>query len=129
MPKPHGRRQKGRFAGIPIHVMESPNYCQIGAWESRLLLEFAMQYNGSNNGDLSATFSRLKNRGWKSKGTLNKALRTLELYGFIERTRMGGKHRCSLYAITWQPIDECKGKLEVRATKVASNLWQRVPQN
>jgi len=128
MPKPNGRRQKGRFAGVPIHVMESDNYCEIGAWESRLLFEFAMQYNGSNNGDLSATFSRLKKRGWKSKGTLNKALRNLELFGFIQRTRWGGKHRCSLYAITWQPIDECKGKLEVQPTKEASNLWKQPPQ-
>lgn len=126
--KPHGRKKGkgGRFAGIPHHILDCPNYQQIGAWESRLLLELARQYNGSNNGDLSAPWSQLKDRGWKSKGTLNKALKTLLRFGFIELTRQGGKHRCALYALTWLDIHDCKGKLEVRPTSTPSNLW-RVP--
>jgi hypothetical protein len=34
-------------------------------------------------------------------------------------------HKCNLYAFTWQPIDECGGKLHVNPTKVASGLWAK----
>ena len=38
----------------------------------------------------------------------------------IVKTRQGGKNYPCLYAITWQPIDECRGKnLELGPTKTA----------
>ncbi|MEC8810417.1 MAG: hypothetical protein VXY23_03795 [Pseudomonadota bacterium] len=123
------RQNKTRFAGIPHHIMNCENYKHIGAWETRLLLELARQYNGSNNGDLSAPWSQLKNRGWKSKGTLNKAIKNLLRFGMIDRTRQGGKHKCSLYSLTWENIDECNGKLEVAPTRKASNRWKIAPEN
>ena len=45
--------------------------------------------------------------------------------GMIELTRQGGLHCASLYAVTWLPIDECGGKLDVNATAVASGLWKQ----
>lgn len=91
----------------------------------KLLVDAAKQYNGSNNGDLHAAWSILSGQGWRSKGTLSRAIKELIDKGFIELTRQGGKNRCSLYAITWKPIDECKGKLDVKETRVASNLWNK----
>ena len=44
--------------------------------------------------------------------------------GLIEQTRQGGLHAAGLYAITWQAIDECHGKLDVAATRVPSNKWR-----
>ena len=126
--KPKGRARKARFAGIPHHIMDCPNYILIGGWESRLLLEIAKQYNGSNNGDMSAAWSQLKNKGWHSKGTVNKALKNLLRCGFIQLTRQGGKHCCNLYGLTWQAIDDCNGKLDVRATREPSNLWRYPPK-
>ena len=91
----------------------------------KLLIDVAKQYNGSNNGDLHAAWSILSGQGWHSKGTLSRAIKELIDKGFIELTRQGGKNRCSLYAVTWRSIDECKGKLDVRETRVASNLWNK----
>jgi len=28
-------------------------------------------------------------------------------------TRQGGRNRCNLYGVTWEPIDECGNKLDI----------------
>jgi hypothetical protein len=66
----------------------------------------------------------MKLYGWHSQGSVHKALTELLALGFIEQTRQGGKNQCSLYAVTWLAIDDCKGKLDVNPTRVASNLWK-----
>jgi hypothetical protein len=85
------------------------------------------QFDGKNNGDLSAAPKICKLYGWSSQGSVYSALVELLANGFIEQTRQGGRNQCSLYAVTWLPINECNGKLDVSATKVASNLWR--PEN
>jgi hypothetical protein len=112
--------------GIPKQVVKSEAYNMLSGWSVRLLVDIAKQYNGFNNGDLQAVFSILSKWGWNSKGTLDRAKKQLLDSGFIVQTRQGGKHRCSLYAITWYHIDECKGKLDVKPTKVASNDWKKI---
>jgi hypothetical protein len=67
----------------------------------------------------------MKARGWKSKDTLQRALVELLGTGMIEKTRQGGLHCPTLYAFTWLPIEECGGKLDVKATSVPSNLWRQ----
>jgi hypothetical protein len=119
-----GRKGKGNWLGLPMQVITSDAYNQLGAWSVKLLVDVAKQYNGFNNGDLNAVWSIFKEQGWHSKGTLSRAIKELIDKGFIELTRQGGKNRCSLYAVTWESIDECKGKLDVRKTRVASNLWK-----
>ena len=125
LPRIKGRSNQKRFLGINKDVLDSENYSKLGAWAVKLMVDIAKEYNGKNNGDLSATFSIMKKQGWRSKGTLNRAIKQLIKYGFLELTRQGGKNRCSLYAITWQSIDECNGKLDVKETRVASNLWNK----
>ncbi|WP_054760607.1 hypothetical protein [Methylomonas koyamae] len=92
-----------------------------------MLDNLTAQYNGKNNGDLSAAPKIMELFGWKSRGSIDESLTELLAFGFIEQTRQGGRNQCSLYAITWQPIDECGGKLDVKSTIVASNLWK--PEN
>jgi hypothetical protein len=94
---------------------------------AHLLDNLTAQYNGGNNGDLCAAPKTMKLYGWNSQGSINKALTELLALGFIEQTRQGGRNKFSLYAITWKPIDECKNKLDVNPTRVASNLWK--PEN
>ena len=120
---PRGRAANGRFAGIPHSVMESESYYLSSGNALKLLLELAKQYNGHNNGDLSAAFSVLKSRGWRSKKTLARCLAELIERELIVRTREGWFSnpggRCALYALTWLRIDECDGKdLEVGPTRV-----------
>lgn len=123
-------RPKEKIAGIPVRVMRTRKYAALSAWAVRLLLEFVSQYNLYNNGDLMAAFSVLRERGFHSKGTLNRAIKELIEGGFIVRTRQGGKNKCYLYAITWQPIDECldkqtrRSKLEISPSTVPLGTWK-----
>ncbi|KAB0595507.1 hypothetical protein K8O84_03060 [Cupriavidus pauculus] len=60
--------------------------------------------NGTNNGNISATFSDMKHSGWRSSATLAKALYELRALGFIAVTREGGLRMgtrvCTLYRFT-----------------------------
>ncbi|MBL8261658.1 MAG: hypothetical protein JNM58_04470 [Xanthomonadaceae bacterium] len=124
------RRQTGRSAathlGIPHYVLRSPEFGALNGWEVKLLVEVAGQYNGYNNGDLSCTWSQLARRGWRSNGTVRKALDSLLVAEWLICTRHGGRNRCALYAVSWWSIDDCKGKgLEIGPEKSASNRWQK----
>lgn len=119
-----GRRENGSFIQIPHDVLNCQNYSRLSHKARSILLDLGRQYRGKNNGDLSATWNQLKDRGWHSKGTISTALAELEHYGMIRKTRQGGRKRCNVYAIKWRPVDECGGKLEVRATNVAPGDWK-----
>lgn len=119
-----GRKEKGAYFGIPHAVMDSSNYTRLSSKAVKLLNDLGRQYNGFNNGDLCAAWSVMEKRGWKSRSTLHNALQELRYYGLIMQTRQGGKHRASLYALGWQAIDECKGKLDVHETNASLGLWK-----
>lgn len=107
--KTRGRTTSGRFALVPLAVLDSPQYAALG-WPARALLtELAAQFNGHNNGDLSAAHTLHKARGW-TRSTLQAATAELERAGFVLRTRQGGRHVCNLFAVAWQPIDDCPGR-------------------
>lgn len=119
-----GRRESGPFTPIPHAIMDSPNWRQCSGSAIKVLLAIARQFNGHNNGDLCASFSILRERGIRSPDTLHRALRELQHFGMIQRTRQGGLHAASLYGLTWLAIDECSGKLDVSATRLASGSWK-----
>lgn len=122
--KSKGRKESGSFLAIPHAVLRSPNFISLSSHGVKLLIDLATEYNGTNNGDLCATWSMMKKRGWKSQDTLNRALKDLMSRGMIIKTRQGGMNYASLYAITWRSIDECGGKLEVSPTAVAPGNWK-----
>lgn len=124
-PNAKGRRTTVPFLSIPRPVYNSVNFTKLSASALKLLIDIAIQYNGGNNGDLQASLNPMRLRGWRSSSTLNRARQELVYYGFIELTRQGGLGRCSLYAITWKSVDDCNGKLDVSATRVASRLFER----
>lgn len=129
-----GRRTNHTFAAKPHNIfkadcknkIKSPA-SELSHMAAHLLDNLIAQFDGRNNGDLSAAFKIMTLYGWNSKGSVHKALAELLALGFIEQTRQGGKNQCSLYAVSWLPIDECNGKLDVKSTSVASNLWK--PEN
>lgn len=123
-----GRSSTAPFLSIPKHVLSSDAYLCLGGWEVKLLVDIASQFNGKNNGDLTAAWSIMRHQGWKSPGTLSKALKKLLDVGLLQETRSGGRHRCTLYAVTWRGIDECKGKLDAIPTIAPSNLFQKFVQ-
>lgn len=114
MAKRHPKRNvTGRFVGVPLFVIETEIYVKLSLLAKCLLYELCAQYNGRNNGYLSLTRNDLALRGFVSPPSTQNAVSTLVESGLIIKTRQGGiakgrggKHTCSLYAITWYPIDE-----------------------
>ncbi len=120
-----GRRESRSFVAVPHAVLESEAYSKLSGWSVRLLLDLYSQYRGHNNGDFSMVWNFMNGRGWRSKDTLYRAREELTDNGFIVLTRQGGKNQCSLYAVTWQPVDECGGKLDWPPSPVALGYWKR----
>jgi hypothetical protein len=129
-----GRRTSHTFAAMPHNIFRADYKNKIVAPASELshmaahlLVNLFAQFDGKNNGDLSAAPKIMELYGWSSRSSVHKALTELLALGFIEQTRQGGRNQCSLYAVTWLAINECGGKLDVKSTSVASNLWK--PEN
>ena len=125
--KHKGRRDIGTFLALPHDVINSENFSCLSGNAVKLLVQIAAQYNGKNNGDLTLAWSCMKTRGWKSPATLNRARKILIDYGMIVMTRQGGLGKASLYAITWQSVNECQGKHEHPVTQVAPGTWKEPP--
>ncbi|WP_051299727.1 hypothetical protein [Methylobacter luteus] len=132
--KMKGRRSSPTYAAKPHHIFradcknQKPSPASVLSHKAAHLLDnLISQFNGKNNGDLSAAPKTMRLYGWRSQGSIHSALTELLALGFIEQTRQGGRNQCSLYAVTWLPIDECNSKLDVKPTRVASNLWK--PEN
>lgn len=116
-----GRRESGSFVLLPHAVIDSPAWRHCGGTAIKLLCDMARQFNGRNNGDLCAAVSVVPGL---APETRTRALRELRHYGLLILTRQGGLHGPSLYALTWQPIDECSGKLETEATRRPPGDWK-----
>ncbi len=91
----------------------------------RVLVAIAAQYRGNNNGDLAMTWAMGEEYGITSKKQLVASLADLLARGLIAKTRQGGKRPLgpSLYALTWQPINDLRGKIQSGATTIATNTW------
>jgi len=90
---------------IPLEVLQSPAFIALPASAVKLYIDMASYLRGTNNGNINATLSDLRHRGWSSSATLAKALRQLEAVGLIAKTReTTGVHRgsklCNLYRFT-----------------------------
>lgn len=120
-----GRGKDHSFLQLRHDLLRSRGFNGLSGNAVKVLLFLASQFNGRNNGDLSATETMVVAAGLCSGTTAAKALRELETTGFIVVTRHGHRRRCHLYALTWLPIDECPGKgLELPSERVASNKWK-----
>ena len=133
------RKDKGRgdnraliysgFLHLPDALTAHVDFYSLSGSALKLLICIGRQYNGRNNGDLCATLSVLKKFGWTSNDSITNAKRELIEKNLIVETRQGGLGiGCSLYAITWQPINECPGKnLDVGPTTNAPRSLRPIP--
>ena len=117
--KAKGRQPSGSFYWIPRKVHRSADFRNLNPHALKLLVSLAFQFNGNNNGDLTAAWTVMSEQhGFRSRDTLNMARKELLASNLIYLTRQGGKGRCSLYALTWIPIDDCGSKLDCKPTKL-----------
>jgi len=116
-------RTPGSFAAWPHACANSSNYRSLGPHAKALLLDFLGQFTGFNNGDLCCAWGLMKDRGWRSRTTVEKARSELEVAGWIVRTRQGWRNTPNLYALTIFKIDDFP-KLDVRETATALGFWK-----
>ncbi|QMT41384.1 hypothetical protein [Neisseria shayeganii] len=122
------KRNGKNFVTMRFDVLKSPQFTGLSGNAVKLLMYFCSQYNGFNNGDMSAPKNRAADVGM-SPMTLEKAKQELLDKGFIIVTRQGGRNLCSLYALTFFAIDECGGKLDVPPTRRAPDYWEQVDRD
>jgi hypothetical protein len=115
------------FAQIPVEVMTSDAFRTLPNFAKVLVFAVAAQYRGNNNGDLAMTRATAHLFGVDSQGQLVRSLAMLLDRGLIEKTRQGGKKPLgpTLYAVSWQPIDDLRGKIDSGATTSPTNAWAR----
>lgn len=123
-------RGGGGFLPFRTDVLRSEALRNLSPYASKLLLDLASQWQLGRNGDSSAAFEKvMRARGWRSKATLYKSLKELRESGLIVLTRQGSLHECSLYGLGWLAIDECGGKLDMKATTRPLNGWLDPPKS
>jgi hypothetical protein len=111
---------------FPHELIRSRRFHALSAHAVKALMYLASQYRGSNNGDLGIAWKVAKARGFKSNSMLRRGAIELVETGFLIQTRQGGRNRCSLFALTWMPIDECNGKLDISSTRTAPIDWRHL---
>ena len=90
---------------VPLEVLQCPAFIALPASAVKLYMDMMSHLRSTNNGNINATLSELRHRGWRAPATLAKALRQLEAVGLIAKTReTTGVHRgsklCNLYRFT-----------------------------
>ena len=80
------KREGGGFVPLPFAVLRSQSFTRLSAYAVKLLNDLLAQYKGDNNGDLCAAWTLMQPRGWRSKDTLNKALKELLSGHWLELT-------------------------------------------
>lgn len=124
-PKFTGRGKGHSFLQLRHDLLRSPEFNRLSGNAVKLLLFLASQFHGANNGNFSMAWVDLAAAGWASEATARRARDELLEAKFIRITRHGESRRCYLFAVTWLPVDECKGKsLEVPPERVACDWWK-----
>lgn len=125
--------KSGRFVGIPYSVATAPLFETLDAYEVKLLFDLSKQYNGKNNGNLTASITVMEKMNWAS-GTLHRKQKSLLEKGFIVVTRQGWKQRGkpTLLALTWHGIDEPPRHVQyddgIKPSHRPLNYWAIVPE-
>lgn len=130
--KHRGRRADATFLRLPHYLITSPEWRALSGNAVKFLIDLAAEYNGRNNGDLALTRRKAMEQGWRSGGTRDRAAEEAVEAGFALVTRNGYKGTCTLYAITWEPINDVGKGVMFEPEHKASHRWKRQipwPQN
>lgn len=121
--------ERGHHIRIYSEVYDSPAFKALTPPDVMAYLALLRDLKGTNNGDLSLTLTKAKERGIRHHTTLARSLRALCAVGLICLTRKGGATRggqrlASLYAVTDVDVYEMRHK-QVEARK-ADFAWRKV---
>jgi hypothetical protein len=120
-----GRRTKGSFSMLTHDYFTSPEYGELSPRAVKALIDCYTQFRGNNNGDLTAAWSIMAKRGWRSKDQLEKAIDELLDRGWIVVSRQGSRGVPTLYAVTFLGVDRCDGKLDITPNPAPLHAWKR----
>ena len=124
----HPRRKTtpGRFARLPLTVLDQPAARTLSHATFRILVLLAAQYHGSNNGELGLTRSQAAANGIGSDHTLYRALRTLGERGLIEQTYAASRvpPRPTMFALTWISVDDTSWSRSTRTPSHSYRNWK-----
>lgn len=118
------KRSLERFARLPRRVLESKAVTSLPHAAFRVLVAYAAQYHGFNNGSLGLTRKQAKAFGITSHQTLQRSQRILVQRGLIRLTRQGTRTPPvpNFYAVTWEGIDP--GKHDARENPVPTREFE-----
>ena len=112
--KAKGRSDSGSYFQLPHKLLKCEDFTSLSGSALKVLLHLASQFNGKNNGDLSATLTDVRAKGVRSSSTLAAAIVELQQRNLIICTRTGRfmrpGGRCALYGLMWLEIHDCPGK-------------------
>lgn len=123
------KRPPGPYVALARVILLNEEFAKLSPYACKLLFDLLSQYSGQNNGNLCASWTLMKERDWRSRGTLQNAKMELIDKNFVIVTRQGGRNKATLLAFSFFAIDECYGKdLEVRATTYPPGGWGHSPK-
>lgn len=125
--KKHAIAATGPWLPLPLDFLRSLACAEISPHGSKLLLDVLAQLgpNAIKNGDLSITPKLMRTRGWSSRSTLYAAMAELVDNKLLIQTRQGSRLCCSLFAVTFYPLDCDLGKLDIRPGAYLSSDYMR----
>lgn len=119
---------RGGHVRIYWEIIDSMAWRVVGYSAHSLYGVMRRKLTSTNNGNISATLSDLKEHGWTASATLAKALHELQAVGLIAVTRQGGiaygRQVCTLYRFTDESMHEWP-KLGISALG-ATNEWKEL---
>ncbi len=122
-----GDIQGGKAFVIPWLGLHHENGIRLSPRAIKLLFDLGRQYSGRNNGYLCPAWSVMKKVGWRSSESLFLAIRELEHYGWIAKTKQGGRNAANLYRLTWFRVDKISNQpsLDLVSTMTVGNEWNQ----
>lgn len=116
-----------QFVMLENRQMEHANFKVLSAIARMFLFELIHQYNGFNNGDLCLAPKTLKARGIElNERTIWSGRDELVEYGWIQYSRWQPR-MCYLFALTFKPVNACRGKHNLPDTTKAADTWKLPP--
>lgn len=119
------RRTPKRFAMLPLQVLESEAVRTLTHAAFRVLMLFAAQFNGHNNGALGVTATQAQEAGI-GRNTFYRSLRALEQRGLLELTARASRvpPRPSMYSLAWLGVDDTEYSRKRAVPTHAYKTWE-----